>query len=126
MERKCKREVNEELERIELHPSRAVQTQPSEETRLVQRLYDSHHPKDEEDCFPVFIMKQILGSQIEKGDEKGLKRYLPRRYRSPYSCPSRHWMEGQLFDRYAPKKSGGPIHILWLPEAEGDLNSIPS
>jgi len=47
----------------------------------------------------------------EEGKAK-IKRYPPRRYRSPYFCPSRHWKEGQPFYRYALKRSCDPIHIL--------------
>ena len=51
--------------------SRTVKLQPSKETRLIHGLNYRHHSEDEEDRLPVFIMKQILGSQNEDEGQNG-------------------------------------------------------
>ena len=51
--------------------SHTVKPQPSEETRLVQRLDDRHHTEDEEERLPVFIMKEVLRSQDEDKGQNG-------------------------------------------------------
>ena len=51
--------------------SHPVKAQPAEESRLVHRFDDRHHAKDEEDRFPVFVMKKFLGAQYENECQDG-------------------------------------------------------
>ena len=51
--------------------SHPVKAQPAEESRLVHRFDDRHHPKDKENRLPVFIVEEILRGENKEEGENG-------------------------------------------------------
>jgi len=65
------REKDEEEERVQPHPSGAVQPQPTEETRQAHGLHHDHHAEHEDDGLPVLVPEELVRTEDESERQAG-------------------------------------------------------